>query len=51
MVKIGIIGAGNVGSALAIRLAEKGYNVVAVSSRTRTSAERLAQAIEGCQRC
>jgi predicted short-subunit dehydrogenase-like oxidoreductase (DUF2520 family) len=49
MVKIGIIGAGNVGSALAIRLAEKGYNVVAVSSRTRTSAEKLAQAIAGCQ--
>jgi predicted short-subunit dehydrogenase-like oxidoreductase (DUF2520 family) len=49
MVKIGIIGAGTVGSALAIRLAEKGYNVVAVSSRTRTSAEKLAQAIAGCQ--
>jgi predicted short-subunit dehydrogenase-like oxidoreductase (DUF2520 family) len=49
MVKIGIIGAGTVGSALAIRLAEKGYKVVAVSSRTRTSAEKLAQAIEGCQ--
>ena len=49
MVKIGIIGAGTVGSALAIRLAEKGYNVVAVSSRTRASAEKLAQAIAGCQ--
>ncbi|MDD5288415.1 MAG: DUF2520 domain-containing protein [Dehalococcoidales bacterium] len=49
MIKIGIIGAGTVGSALAIRLVEKGYAVVAVSSRTHASAERLAQAIEGCQ--
>jgi predicted short-subunit dehydrogenase-like oxidoreductase (DUF2520 family) len=48
MVKIGIIGAGTVGSALAIRLAENGYEVVAVSSRTRTSAEKLAQTIKGC---
>jgi predicted short-subunit dehydrogenase-like oxidoreductase (DUF2520 family) len=48
MVKIGIIGSGTVGSALAIRLAENGYHVVAVSSRTHTSAERLAQAINGC---
>ncbi len=48
MAKIGIIGAGTVGSALAIRLAENGYHVVAVSSRTHTSAERLAQAINDC---
>jgi predicted short-subunit dehydrogenase-like oxidoreductase (DUF2520 family) len=47
MVKIGIIGAGTVGSALAIRLAENGYQVVVVSSRTHTSAERLSQAIKG----
>jgi predicted short-subunit dehydrogenase-like oxidoreductase (DUF2520 family) len=47
MVKIGIIGAGTVGSALAIRLAENGYQIVAVSSRTHTSAERLSQAIKG----
>ena len=49
MVKIGIIGAGTVGSALAIRLAENGYHVVAVSSHTFTSAEILAQAVMGCQ--
>jgi Uncharacterized conserved protein len=49
MVKIGIIGAGIVGSALAIRLTEKGYKVVAVSSRSLDSAEKLALAIEGCQ--
>ena len=49
MLKIGIIGAGIVGSALAIRLAENGYEVVAVSSRTFTSAKKLAQTIKSCQ--
>jgi len=49
MVKIGIIGAGTVGSALAIRLAENGYHVVAVSSRTHNSAESLAKKIDGLQ--
>ena len=48
MLKIGIIGAGTVGSALAIRLAENGYEVAAVSSRTHASAEKLAKTIEGC---
>ncbi|MDR9459276.1 MAG: DUF2520 domain-containing protein [Dehalococcoidia bacterium] len=47
--KIGFIGAGMVGTALAIRLSGKGYPVVAVSSRTMTSAERLAEAIPGCR--
>lgn len=47
--KIGFIGAGTVGTALAIRLSGKGYPVVAVSSRTITSAERLAEAIPGCR--
>jgi len=49
MTKIGIIGAGTVGTALAVRLNRKRYPVVAVSSRTRASAERLAQAITGCR--
>lgn len=49
MLKLGFIGAGTVGSALALRLTEKGYTVVAVSSRSHTSAERLARAIPGCQ--
>ncbi len=49
MLKIGFIGAGTVGSALALRLKEKGYEIVAVSSRSRTSAEKLAQAIPGCR--
>lgn len=51
MLKLGFIGAGTVGSALAIRLNEKGYPVVAVYSRTRTSAERLAQAVKDCRIC
>ena len=48
MLKIGIIGAGSVGSALAIKLAENGYEIVAVSSRTPAGAEKLAQTIKGC---
>jgi len=49
MMRLGFIGAGTVGSALAIRLAEKGYPVVAVSSRTRASAEKLAGTIKDCR--
>ena len=37
------------GTALATRLSDRGYQVVAVSSRSQTSAEKLAQAINGCQ--
>lgn len=51
MLKLGFIGAGTVGSALAIRLSEKGYQVVAVSSRTQASAEKLAGAISECRMC
>ena len=49
MLKLGIIGAGTVGTALSVRLNQKGYPVVAVSSRSRTSAEKLALRISGCQ--
>ena len=49
MVKLGFIGAGTVGTALAVRLAEKGYPVVAVASRTLASAERLAVQVPGCK--
>ena len=49
MLKLGFIGAGTVGTALAVRLSNKGYNVAAVSSRSLTSAKNLAQAIGGCQ--
>jgi len=49
MLRLGFIGAGTVGTALAIRLSNKGYPVVAVSSRSQTSAKSLAQAVNGCQ--
>ena len=51
MIEIGFIGAGTVGTALAVRLNSKGYPVVAVSSRTKTSAQRLAEAVSGCRVC
>ena len=47
--KLGFIGAGVVGTALALRLHEKGYPVVAVASRSESSAEKLADAVSGCQ--
>lgn len=49
MVTIGFIGAGITGTALVVRLHQQGYHIVAVSSRTIASAERLAQRIDGCQ--
>ncbi len=49
MVKLGFIGSGTVGTALAIRLSDKGYPVVAVSSRSHTSAEKLARTIKQCR--
>ncbi len=48
MVRLGFIGAGTVGTALATKLSRKGYKVVAVSSRNQTSARNLAQTISGC---
>ena len=47
--EIGFIGAGTVGTALAVRLRRRGYSVVAVASRTRASAERLAKVVDGCR--
>jgi predicted short-subunit dehydrogenase-like oxidoreductase (DUF2520 family) len=49
MLKVGFIGAGTVGTALAVRLSSKGYQVAAVSSRSRVSAENLARAIKNCR--
>lgn len=49
MLKLGFIGAGTVGTALSVRLSSKGYQVVAVSSRSQTSARNLAQAISDCR--
>jgi predicted short-subunit dehydrogenase-like oxidoreductase (DUF2520 family) len=48
MLKIGFIGAGTVGTALAILLAGRGYRVAGVYSRRRASAEKLAGAVGGC---
>ena len=45
--KIGFIGAGTVGTALAVRLSNRGYPVIAVSSRSLTSAQRLAGEVSG----
>jgi predicted short-subunit dehydrogenase-like oxidoreductase (DUF2520 family) len=49
VLKLGFIGAGTVGTALAVRLSGRGYPVVAASSRTRSSAERLAGMVAGCR--
>ncbi len=49
MLKLGFIGAGTVGTALSIRLSQRGYQVTAVSSRSRSSAEKLAESITGCR--
>ncbi len=49
MLKLGVIGAGTVGTALSVRLSSKGYQVIAVSSRSQTSARKLARAVSGCQ--
>lgn len=43
--KIAIIGAGKVGSALAILLKDRGYNICGVASRTLKSAESLASRV------
>lgn len=49
MLKVGFIGAGTVGTALAIRLSARGYSVVAAASRTYASAEKLAHLIPGSE--
>jgi len=49
MPDIGFIGAGTTGTAIAVRLAQHGYPVTAVSSRSLNSAEKLAARIRGCK--
>jgi predicted short-subunit dehydrogenase-like oxidoreductase (DUF2520 family) len=50
MLKVGFIGAGTVGTALAHRLNNTGdYNIVAVASRSFSSAEKLALSVKGCR--
>jgi len=46
--KVGFIGAGTVGTALAVRLKEKGYPVIAAANRGKPSADRLAASVPGC---
>ena len=48
MLKLGFIGAGTVGTALAARLSQSGYPVVAVASRSRSSAQKLSDAVGYC---
>ena len=49
MLKLGFIGAGTVGTALAVLLSSKGYQVTAASSRSPISAENLAKQVNGCR--
>jgi predicted short-subunit dehydrogenase-like oxidoreductase (DUF2520 family) len=49
MLKIGFIGAGTTGTALAVRLSQKGCPVVAVSSRNLSSAQKLAEMVPDCR--
>ena len=51
MVKTGFIGAGTTGTALAVRFSQKECPVVAVASRTLTSAQKLASLVPNCQIC
>ena len=48
MLKTGFVGAGTAGTALAVRLSEKGWPVVGVSSRTSSSAQKLARLVPNC---
>jgi predicted short-subunit dehydrogenase-like oxidoreductase (DUF2520 family) len=51
MLRTGFIGAGRTGTALAVRLSQKRWPVVAVYSRTSSSAHRLAGLVPGCRVC
>jgi predicted short-subunit dehydrogenase-like oxidoreductase (DUF2520 family) len=51
MLKTGFIGAGATGTALAVRLSQEGCPVVAVSSRTLSSAEKLGKLVPNCRVC
>ena len=49
MLKIGFIGAGTVGTALAISLSRQGYQVIVVHDLKSAAAQRLAEAVKGCR--
>ena len=46
---IGFIGAGTLGSGMALGLSVAGYRVTTASSRSLASAERLASLVTGCE--
>ena len=45
---IGFVGAGRLGTSVALALQRAGYRVVAVSSRSSSSAESFAESVPGC---
>jgi predicted short-subunit dehydrogenase-like oxidoreductase (DUF2520 family) len=49
MLKTGFVGAGTTGTALAVGLSQKGWPVVGVSSRTSSSAQKLARLVTNCR--
>jgi len=49
MPKIAFIGAGTVGTALAVRLSGAGYTIASVYSRSQNSAAHLARLVTGCR--
>ena len=49
MRKLGFIGAGTVGTAMAVRLSQKGYPVIAVYDVNPAAAKRFAEAVKSCQ--
>jgi predicted short-subunit dehydrogenase-like oxidoreductase (DUF2520 family) len=49
--RLGFIGAGRVGTGLALALARSGRKVVAVASRSAASARRLARRVPGARAC
>ena len=49
MLRTGFIGAGTTGTALAVRLSQKEWPVLAVSSRTLSSAQKLAGLLPDCR--
>ena len=51
MPKVGFIGAGTVGTALALRLSQHRYQIAAVASRNLTSAQKLAEMLNNCRIC
>jgi predicted short-subunit dehydrogenase-like oxidoreductase (DUF2520 family) len=48
MLTIGFIGAGITGTALSVRLAQKDYQVIAVASKSLSSAKKFESRIQGC---